>query len=97
MLQHIVVNKCSVIGCLSNYKGHNTGAVFGWRSKVPSRKAGKQILMIFLDDCNVACAQHQEAVLENVIITLTNIFINNQRKRKTETVVKDRVSAFKKC
>ena len=34
--------------------------------------------------------------LENVISTVTNIFFNNQRKRKTETVVKDRVAAFKK-
>ena len=24
-----MVNKCSVIGCLTNYKGHITGAVFG--------------------------------------------------------------------
>ena len=67
------------------------------RSKVPSRKAGKHILIRFLDDCNVACAQDQEAVLKNVISTVTNIFFNNQRKRKTETVVKDRVAAFKKC
>ena len=63
---------------------------------MPSRKAGNHILMRFLDDCNVARAQHQEAVLENVISTLTNIFFNNQRKRKTETVVKDRIAAFKK-
>ena len=67
------------------------------RSKAPSRKTGKQILMRFLYDCNVACAQHQEAVLENVISTITNILFNNQRKRKTETVVKDRVDTFKKC
>ena len=53
-----------------------------------SRKAGKQILRIFLDDCNVDCAQHQEAVLENVISTVTKIFFNNQRECKTETVVK---------
>ena len=66
------------------------------RSKVLSRKAGKHILMKFLD-CNVACAQHNEAVLENVISTVTNIFFLNQRKRKTETVVTDRVAAFKKC
>ena len=46
------------------------------RSKVLSRKARKHILMRFLDDCNVACAQHQEA----------NIFFNNQIKLKTETV-----------
>ena len=64
---------------------------------MPSRKVGKHILMIFLDGCNVACAQHQEAVLKNVISTATNIFFNNERKRKTETVVKDRVAAFKKC
>ena len=25
----IMVNKCSAIGCLTSYKGHNTGAVFG--------------------------------------------------------------------
>ena len=64
---------------------------------MPSRKAGKHILIRFLDDCNVACAQDQEAVLKNVISTVTNIFFNNQRKRKTETVEKDRVTAFKKC
>ena len=64
---------------------------------MPSRKDGKHILMRFLDDCNVACAQHQEAVLENVISTVTNIFFSNQRKRKTETVVRARVAAFKKC
>ena len=63
---------------------------------MPSRKAGKHILMRFLD-CNVACAQHQEAVLENVISTVINTFFNNQRKRKTETVVRARVAAFKKC
>ena len=51
------------------------------RSKVPSRKAGKHILMRFHDDCNVACAQHQEAILENVINTATNIFFNNRRNR----------------
>ena len=67
------------------------------RSKVPSQKAGKHILMRFLDDCNVACAQHQEVVLEYVICTVTNIFVNNQRKRKTETFVKDRVAAIKIC
>ena len=70
---------------------------FNRRSKVPSRKAGKHILMKFLGECNVACAQHQEAVLEKVISTVTNIIFNNQKKRKTERVVKDRVAAFKKC
>ena len=67
------------------------------RSKVPSRKAGKRILMRCLDDCNVASAQHQEAVLENAINTVRNIFFNNQRKRKTERVVKDRSAASRKC
>ena len=62
-----------------------------------SRKARKHILMRFLDDCNVACAQHQEEVLKNVISTVINIFLNNQGKRKTEIVVNDRVAAFKKC
>ena len=62
---------------------------------MPSRKAGKHFLMRFLYDCNVACAQHQEVVLENVISTVTNIFFNNQRHRKTKTVVKDRVAAIK--
>ena len=64
---------------------------------MPSSKYGKHILMISLDDCNVVCAKHHEAVLENVISTIINIFFNNQRNRKTETVLKDRVAAFKNC
>ena len=49
------------------------------RSKVPTRKAGKHILMIFLDDCNVACAQHQEAVLENVTAQQQTYFKQSEK------------------
>lgn len=65
--------------------------------KVPSCKAGKLILNKFLDDANISCANHHEKVLALVINTVMNIFLNNQRKRTSDTVVKDRIAAFKKC
>lgn len=65
------------------------------KSTIPERKAGEEILKT-LDRPQLFCDKHKiinSARLDRII---TNIFFNNQRKRVTESVVKDRVASFKK-
>ena len=47
--------------------------------------------------CNegFVCEQHEDIANKRAIRIICNVFLNNQRKRRTETVVKDRVVALK--
>lgn len=65
-------------------------------SKVPSRKAGEEILKKLHFRPQLFCEDHRIENSARVDRVITNIFFNNQRKRLTESVVKDRVVAFKK-
>lgn len=65
-------------------------------SPVPSRKAGEYILKMSIDTGVTTCSTHEEQISRSLIRTVTNIFFNNQRKRKNETIVKDRVADFKR-
>ena len=66
-------------------------------SNLSSRKAGESILGSFLcEDEIMDCEQHNAKVSHLMSRIIINIFFNNQRKRTSESVVKDRVAAFKK-
>jgi hypothetical protein len=65
------------------------------RSTVPEREAGEEILRT-LGRPKLFCEAHEMFNSARVDRMITNVFFNNQRKRLTESVVKDRVVAFKK-
>jgi len=65
-------------------------------SAVPARRAGEYILKEFIDGENLVCREHDERIFRHLTRTVTNIFFNNQRKRTNESVVTDRVAAFKR-
>ena len=65
-------------------------------SPLDSRMAGENVLQMISKDENFCCPKHDPVISRHAIRIITNVFFNNQRKRTTETVVDDRVAAFKK-
>ena len=47
-----MVTKCSAIGCLTNYKGHNTGAVFGLPKEEDLHRNVSKVKNIFICEKN---------------------------------------------
>jgi len=66
------------------------------QSPLPARKAGEQVLERVINGEYLLCDNHKERMQRLIIRTVTNIFFNNQRKRVNESVVTDRVVAFKR-
>ena len=66
------------------------------KSALDSRKAGENVLKMVSKDLNFSCPKHESVILNHAMRIITNVFFNNQRKRTTETVVDDRVAAFKR-
>ena len=67
------------------------------KSDLTSRLAGEYILKkVLLSNNGFTCASHEAIISCHAIRIISNVFFNNQRKRTTETVVNDRVAAFKK-
>lgn len=65
-------------------------------SPLAARKAGEYILSRSLDYQGFCCETHETIVFDHAIRIISNVYFNNQRKRLTETVLKDQVVAFKK-
>lgn len=65
-------------------------------SPLTARRAGEFILSKSLDIQGFCCETHEKIVFDHAIRIINNIYFNNQRKRSTETVLKDQVVAFKK-
>ena len=74
--------------------GANTDVIR--RSKVPSRKDGHSVLKNFLNGVFLGYEAHESTFSSILYRCLTNILFNNQRKRTTNAMAKDRVAAFKK-
>lgn len=65
-------------------------------SKLPSRVAGLAVLQKYITVPEIACKTHQDAFSMRVLRAVCNCFFDCQRKRSNESVVNDRVQAFKK-
>ena len=66
------------------------------QSKIPARRAAEEILSILQCRPRVFCKQHEVNNMSKVDRIISNIFFNNQRKRVTDSDVKDGVETFKK-
>ena len=67
-------------------------------SNLPSRHAGELILKTYFNSTIVCCERHNSQLLFNMIMrTIVNEFFNNKRKISTDSVISDKVAAFKKC
>ena len=64
-------------------------------SNVSERRAGEELLNV-LERPQVLCDVHQNSFQRKADRIITNIFFKNARKRKTETLLKDKVAALKK-
>ena len=87
---------------LSNYVAHgfailHAASEFIRNSDLSSRVAGEELLKTVLQSEGFVCAKHEETACKRTNRMITNVFLNNQRKRTTDKVVKDRVVGFKKC
>ena len=69
------------------------------KSNATARQLGEFILNKVLsnDEHGFTCNNYEADWCSKIIRTVTNIFFNNQRKRSTDGVVKDRVRDFKRC
>ena len=65
------------------------------KSELSSRFAGEDLLKTVLFNEGFTCQQHETAANNRAIRVIMNVFLNNQRKRTTETVVTDQVVALK--
>ena len=65
-------------------------------SPLPSRYAAEKVLGEFLKESVVQCEVHNKLLCNKIIRIISNIFLNNKRKKSTDSVVKDKVSAFKR-
>ena len=65
------------------------------KSGIPERLAGEEILKT-LSRPSLFCKEHEKVHIVRVDRIISNVFFNNQRKRTTESVVIDRVVAFKR-
>lgn len=63
---------------------------------LPSKKAGFLILSRYLDTSGIVCEGHEKMFSDRLKNTICNCFFDGQRKRSNESVVEDRVAAFKK-
>ena len=66
------------------------------KSGLSSRQAGKLILETHLQHLEIACPKHVGMVQQRIVSSTINCFFNNQRKRKTDSIVHDRIVEFKK-
>ena len=66
------------------------------QSKIPARRAAEEILSILQCRLRAFCKQHEVDNMSKVDRIISNIFFNNQRKRVTDSDVKDGVETFKK-
>ena len=66
------------------------------QSKIPARRAAEEILSILQCRPRVFCKQHEVDNMSKADRIISNIFFNNQRKRVTDSDVKDGVETFKR-
>ena len=88
---------CAALG---NFVAHgfavlNAAANITQDSILPSRFVAEDLLKTVLCNEGFVCEQHEDIANNRGIRIICNAFLNNQRKRRTETVVKDRVVALK--
>ena len=86
---------------LGNYVAHGFAILHAAtdlirNSDLPSRVAGEELLKRTLHAEGFVCAKHEKTACTRTNRIITNVFLNNQRKRTTDSVVKDKVVAFKK-
>lgn len=65
-------------------------------SSLPSKYAAEKVLSEFLNESVVHCDAHNEFLFNKIIRIISNIFLNNKRKKMTDSIVKDKVAAFKR-
>ena len=78
---------------LSNFVAHGLAMLHATsdlirKSRLSSRLAGEEILKSCLHSEGFVCEKHEQSAYEKTIRTISNVFFNNQRKRNSETVVK---------
>ena len=61
-----------------------------------SREAAEHVLRKCLPITDICCKQHAPMVYQKLNRTVTNIFLNNRSKRKSDELLKDKVMAFKR-
>ena len=64
-------------------------------STIPSKRAALEILKNHLDTGGIVCDAHAPQFSTRLMSTICNCFFDSQRKRSNESVVVDRVAAFK--
>ena len=64
-------------------------------SSLPSRYAAEKMLPEFINERIVHCDVHNELLFNKIIRIISNIFLN-KRKKTTDSIVKDKVAAFKR-
>ena len=65
-------------------------------SPLPSRYAAEKLLGEFLTGRVVECDIHDKQLFSKIIRIISNIYLNNKRKKLTDSVIKDKVAAFKR-
>ena len=66
------------------------------KNQLPARLAAETALAIANFPHNFICDSHEDKIVKKINRIVSNIFFNNERKRKTAAVVKDKLQAFKK-
>ena len=66
------------------------------KSSPPARAAAKHILTSQITATGLACSNHEFMASNKINCIICNVFLKNARKRKTSSVIKDEVQAFKR-
>ena len=66
------------------------------KSSLPARVAAEHILTSQITTTGLACSNHEFMASNKINRIICNVFLNNARKRKTSSVIKDKVQAFKR-
>ena len=61
------------------------------KCKLKARDAAEYVLKNCLPQGEIGCQQHAPMVYRKLIRTVTNIFFNNQGKRKSDEMLEDKV------
>ena len=66
------------------------------RSFLPARVFAEQILSSNVVSTGFVCDDHEDMACRKINKIICNIFLNNERKRKTSSVIDDKVKVFKR-
>ena len=66
------------------------------QSVLPARLVAEHLLSKAIPPGNYCCEKHEASTSRKVRRIVTNVFLNNERKRKTSSVLEDKIRAFKR-